>query len=107
MLLFGTCSFSVTFQVATVTYVSFWMKLDEIFLPLETELSDFGPGEGVDFGVILEDQDSALCHSQIQWNPFVILDETEKKLEMLPCQRIASVFFMTTSSESKYSKYFR
>ena len=44
------------------THVSFRVKFDEEFLPFEADFSDFGPGEGVDFGQILEDCDSAVDH---------------------------------------------
>ena len=55
------------------------MQFDEIFLPLETELPNLCPREGVDFGVVLEDKNSALSHGQIQGDTLVILEEKEKR----------------------------
>jgi hypothetical protein len=49
------------------------MKFDEILLPLEAELPDLCPGEGVDLGVVLEDQDAHVSHRQVQGNPLVVL----------------------------------
>ena len=56
-----------------LTYISFGVQLDQVFLPLETEFPDLGPGEGVDLGVVLEDQDPALSHGQVQGHTFVVL----------------------------------
>ena len=56
-----------------VTYISLGVKLDEILLPFEAELSDLGPRESVDFCAVLEDENTHMRHSQIEWNTFVIL----------------------------------
>ena len=50
------------------------MKFDEVLLPLEAELPDLRPGEGVDLGVVLEDQDAHVGHCQVQGNSLVILE---------------------------------
>ena len=49
------------------------MKFDEVLLPLEAELPDLRPGEGVDLGVVLEDKDAHVGHCQVQGNSLVIL----------------------------------
>ena len=38
------------------------MKFDEKLLPLEAELSNLGPGEGVDLGTGLEHEDTEVSH---------------------------------------------
>ena len=60
-------------KIYGVTYISLGMKLDEILLPFEAELSDLGPRESVDFCAVLEDEHTHVGHRQIQGNPFVIL----------------------------------
>ena len=49
------------------------MKFDEVLLPLEAELPDLRPGEGVDLGVVLEDQDAHMDYGKVQGYSFVIL----------------------------------
>ena len=44
------------------TYISFRMKFNEEFLPLEAELPDLGPGEGVDLGAGLKHEDTKVGH---------------------------------------------
>ena len=38
------------------------MKFNEEFLPLEAELPDLGPGEGVDLGAGLKHEDTKVDH---------------------------------------------
>lgn len=57
----------------SATYVALWVKFDEELLPLEAKLSDFRPGERVDLGGVLEDNDAHMSDSQIQRQAFVIL----------------------------------
>ncbi len=61
------------------TYISLRMQFDEIFLPLKTNLSYFGPGNCVDFGEILEDKNPHVGHSEIQWNTFMVLKREKKQ----------------------------
>ena len=44
------------------TYISFRMKFYKEFLPLEAELPNLGPGEGVDLGAGLEHEDTKVGH---------------------------------------------
>ena len=60
-------------KIYGVTYISLGMKLDEILLPFEAELSDLGPRESVDFCAVLEDENTHMRHGQIEWNTFMIL----------------------------------
>ena len=55
------------------TYISFRMQFDEELLPLEAELPDLGPGEGVDLGAGLEHQNTSMRHSQAQSHALVVL----------------------------------
>ena len=65
--------FLVGDKIYNVTYISLGMKLDEILLPFEAELSDLGPRESVDFCAVLEDENTHMRHGQIEWDTFVIL----------------------------------
>ncbi len=44
------------------TYVALGVKLYQELFPLEAELPDLGPGEGVDLGEVLEDEDPHASH---------------------------------------------
>ena len=58
------------------------MQLDEELLPLEAELADLCPGEGVYLGAVLEDEHSKMGHGQVQRNSLVVLQqEREEKDE--------------------------
>ena len=50
------------------------MQLDEELLPLEADLPDLGPGEAVDLGHVLEDQDPGVGDGQVQGDAIVVLD---------------------------------
>jgi len=63
----------VEFHRVLVVAISLRMQFDEIFLPLKTNLSYFGPRKCVDFGEILEDKNPHVGHSEIQWNTFMVL----------------------------------
>lgn len=60
-----------------ITYVSFWMELDEEAFPLEAELAYLGPGEGVDLGVVLEDQGALVGDGQVELDVLVVLGGVE------------------------------
>ena len=49
------------------------MKLYQKLFPLEAEFSNFGPGEGVDLGGALEDQNTEVGHRQAKSDAFVVL----------------------------------
>ena len=49
------------------------MKFYQELFPLEAQFSNFRPGEGVDLGVTLEDQNTKVSHRQTQADAFVIL----------------------------------
>ena len=49
------------------------MEFNEKLLHLEAQLSDLGPGKGVDLGVVLEDQDAHMDYGKVQGYSFVIL----------------------------------
>jgi hypothetical protein len=51
------------------------MKFDEELFPLEAELPDLGPGEGVDLGEVLEDEHAHVGHSKVQAHPLVVLQQ--------------------------------
>ena len=56
-----------------ITYISFRVKFYQELFPLEAQFSNFGPGEGVDLGGALEDQNTKVSHRQAQSDAFVIL----------------------------------
>ena len=49
------------------------MKFYEELLPLEAQLPDLRPTEGVYPRVVLEDNDAHVRDSQVKWNALVIL----------------------------------
>ena len=49
------------------------MKFYEELLPLEAQLPDLRPTEGVYPRVVLEDNDAHVRNSQVKWNALVIL----------------------------------
>ena len=49
------------------------MKFYQELFPLEAELPDLGPGEGVDLGEVLEDEDPHVGHRQAQAHTLVVL----------------------------------
>ena len=49
-------------SLTRITYISFRVKLYQKLFPLEAEFSNFGPGEGVDLGGTLEDQNTKVSH---------------------------------------------
>ena len=54
------------------------MQLDEELLPLEAELPDLGPGEGVDLAKVLEDEHARVGHSQVERDAVMVLQATKK-----------------------------
>jgi hypothetical protein len=52
---------------------------EELF-PLEAELPDLGPGEGVDLGEVLEDEDAHARHRQVQAHTLVVLQFTHREV---------------------------
>ena len=56
-----------------VTYISFWVKLDEELLPLEAEFPNLGPGEGVDLGTGLKHEYTKVGHRQAKGHSLVVL----------------------------------
>jgi hypothetical protein len=56
------------------------MEFDEELFPLEAELPDLGPGEGVDLGEVLEDEDAHARHRQVQDHTLVVLQYTQRKV---------------------------
>ena len=65
--------------VILMTYISLGVQLDEVLLPLEGELADLGPAEGVDLGEVLEDEHAAVGHGQVQGDALVVLEVTITK----------------------------
>ncbi len=49
------------------------MEFYEELFPLEAELPDLGPGEGVDLSEVLEDEYAHARHRQVQAHPLVVL----------------------------------
>ena len=56
-----------------ITYISFGVKFYQELFPLEAQFSNFGPGEGVDLGGALEDQNTEVGHRQAKSDAFVVL----------------------------------
>ena len=61
------------------TYVALWVEFDQKLFPLETKFSNLGPGKCVDFGAILEDENSRMGDCQVEGNTFVVLRITCKR----------------------------
>ncbi len=61
------------------TYVAFWMEFYEELFSLKAELSDLGPGEGVDLGEVLEDEHAHARHSQVQAHTLVVLQYRQRE----------------------------
>lgn len=55
------------------TYKSLGVQFDEEAFPLEGDLPDLGPAEGVNLGDVLEHHDAHVCDRQIQRHAFVVL----------------------------------
>lgn len=49
------------------------MQLYEKLLALETELSDLGPRESVDLGVVLKHKDARVGHGKVEVHSFMVL----------------------------------
>ena len=47
------------------TYIALGVQLDQELLPLEAELADLRPGEGVNLGAVLEDEHPEVGHGQV------------------------------------------
>lgn len=54
-------------------YVALWLQFDEEFLPFEAQLANLRPGERVDFGDVLKDENAHVSNGQVQRNLLVIL----------------------------------
>lgn len=67
-------------KILQSTYISLRVQLDQKLLPLEAQLPDLGPGEGVDFGEVLEDQDSEVGNCEIQRDALVVLEGEREKV---------------------------
>ena len=55
------------------------MEFDEELFPLEAELPDLGPGEGVDLSEVLEDEYAHARHRQVQAHTLVVLQHTQRE----------------------------
>ena len=49
------------------------MEFYQELLPLETELADLRPGERVDLGAVLEDENPEVSHRQVQGDTLMVL----------------------------------
>ena len=49
------------------------MEFYQELLPLEAEFADLGPGERVDLGAVLEDENPEVCHRQVQGDTLMVL----------------------------------
>lgn len=68
------------------------MQLDEKLFPLERDLADFGPREGVYPGDALEDGDAHVGHSQIERHPLVVFGRVHlHPVQLAPSGRLQQV----------------
>lgn len=68
------------------------MQLDEEALPLERDLPDLRPGEGVDFGVVLEHDYAHVGHSQVERDVLVVLRRVHlDAVQLAPAGRFEEV----------------
>lgn len=80
------------------TYIALRVQLDEILFALETQLSNLGPGKGVDFGEVLEDKHSHVCNCQVQRNSLVVLKDISVKMcknDLVNPKNIPSIHVLT------------
>ena len=61
------------FAISDDTYISLWMEFYQELLPLEAEFADLCPGERVDLGAVLEDEDPEVSHRKIQGDTLMVL----------------------------------
>ena len=52
------------------------MELYQELLPLEAELAYLGPGEGVDLGAVLEDENTKVGDCKVQGDSLVVLQQS-------------------------------
>ena len=49
------------------------MEFYQELLPLEAEFADLCPGERVDLGAVLEDENPEVCHRKVQGDTLMVL----------------------------------
>ena len=49
------------------------MEFYQELLPLEAEFADLGPGERVDLGAVLEDENPEVSHRKVQGDALMVL----------------------------------